>query len=227
MIDPGHGGHDPGAIGPSGLKEKDVNLKIAKALKAKLQKDGKKYGIEHVSLTRNNDKFIRLEDRTTIAQKKDADLFISIHCNAAKSKNAYGIETYILSLTKDKRALEVAARENALSTQDISDMENIIKKIVNNAKIDESKELASHVQNSIVTRVNKKYSKVKNKGVKKAPFMVLIGADVPSILVESSFITNPREEKRLKNKNYIDKIADGIFAGVVEYSKGMQTAYAK
>ncbi|NIP39752.1 MAG: N-acetylmuramoyl-L-alanine amidase [Candidatus Dadabacteria bacterium] len=227
VIDPGHGGHDPGAIGPSGLKEKDVNLKIAKALKAKLQKDGKKYGIEHVSLTRDKDRFIRLEDRTTIAQKKDADLFISIHCNAAKSKNAYGIETYILSLTKDKRALEVAARENALSTQDISDMENIIKKIVNNAKIDESKELASHVQNSIVTKVNKKYSKVKNKGVKKAPFMVLIGADVPSILVESSFITNPREEKRLKNKNYIDKIADGIFAGVVEYSKGMQTAYAK
>lgn len=227
VIDPGHGGHDPGAIGPSGLKEKDVNLKIAKALKAKLQKDGKKYGIEHVSLTRDNDKFIRLEDRTTIAQKKDADLFISIHCNAAKSKNAYGIETYILSLTKDKRALEVAARENALSTQDISDMENIIKKIVNNAKIDESKELASHVQNSIITKVTKKYSNVKNKGVKKAPFMVLIGADVPSILVESSFITNPREEKRLKNKNYIDKIADGIFAGVVEYSKGMQTAYAK
>ncbi len=226
VIDPGHGGHDPGAIGPSGLKEKDVNLKIAKALKSKLQKDGKKYGIEHVSLTRNRDKFIRLEERTNIARKKDADLFISIHCNAARSKKAYGIETYILSLTKDKRALEVAARENALSTQDISDMENIIKKIVNNTKIDESEELATHVQNSIVTKVNKKYNKVKNKGVKKAPFVVLIGADVPSILVESSFITNPREEKRLKNESYIDKIADGIFAGVVEYSKGIQTAYA-
>jgi N-acetylmuramoyl-L-alanine amidase len=105
-------------------------------------------------------------------------------------------------------------------------MEDIIKKIVNNTKIDESKELAAHVQRSIVSKVNKKYSNVKNKGVKKAPFVVLIGIDIPSILVESSFITNPREEKRLKNKNYINKIADGIFAGVVEYSKGIQTAYA-
>jgi N-acetylmuramoyl-L-alanine amidase len=227
VIDPGHGGHDPGAIGPSGLKEKDVNLKIAKALKERLKKNGKKHGIEHVSLTRDKDKFIRLEDRTTIAHKKEADLFISIHCNAARNKKAYGIETYILSLTKDKNALEVAARENALSTQDISDMENIIKKIVNNTKIDESKELATHVQSSIISRVNGKYKKVKNKGVKKAPFVVLIGADVPSILVESSFITNPREEKRLKSNKYIDKIADGIFAGVVEYSKGIQTAYAK
>lgn len=227
VIDAGHGGHDPGAIGPSGLKEKDVTLKIAKALKEKLQREGKKYGIEEVSLTRDSDKFIRLEERTNIARKKGADLFISIHCNAAKNKHAHGIETYILSLSKDKNALEVAARENALSTQDISDMENIIKKIINNTKIDESEALASHVQTSMVSNINKKYDNIKNKGVKKAPFVVLIGADVPSILVETSFITNPREEKRLKSNKYIDKIADGIFAGVVKYSKGIQTAYAK
>lgn len=226
VIDPGHGGHDPGAIGPSGLKEKDVNLKIAKALKAKLEREGKKYGITHVSLTRNRDKFIKLEDRTTIAKKRKADLFISIHCNAARNKNVYGIETYILSLTQDKNALEVAARENAYSTQDFNDMKDILDKIVRNSKIEESKELAINVQNSMIYKVNKKYSRVKNKGVKKAPFVVLIGADVPSILVEAAFITNPREEKRLKNKNYIDKIADGIFAGVVQYSDGIKTAYA-
>lgn len=225
VIDPGHGGHDPGAIGPSGLKEKDVNLRIAKALKEKLEEEGKKYGITDVSLTRNTDKFIKLEDRTTIARQRKADLFISIHCNAARSRDAHGIETYILSLTNDKKALELAARENAYSTQDVSDMEKLLKNIIRNSKIGGSKELASLVQNSIVTSLNKKYGNISNKGIKKAPFVVLIGADVPSILVESSFITNPRDEKRLKDKNFIDHLAQGIYAGVIEYSNGTKTAY--
>jgi len=225
VIDPGHGGHDPGAIGPSGLKEKDVNLKIAKALKEKLERDGKKYGITHVSLTRDKDEFIKLENRTTIARQRKADLFISIHCNAARSRNAQGIETYILSLTNDKNALELAARENAYSSQDVSDMEDLLKGIIRNSKIDGSKELANMVQNSVVSQINRKYGNVSNKGIKKAPFVVLIGADVPSILVESSFITNPRDEKRLKDKTYIDHLAEGIYAGVIEYSNGTKTAY--
>lgn len=224
VIDAGHGGHDPGAIGPTGLKEKDVNLRIAKALKEKLDKDGKKFGIEKVYLTRSTDKFIPLEERTAIAKKQGADLFISIHCNAARNKQAYGIETYILSLTNDKASLAVAARENASTTISRSEMDKVLKQYLLGAKIDESKRLAGHVQTSVVNKVSAKYPPVKNKGVKKAPFIVLIGADIPSILVETSFITNPRDEKRLKSKDYVNKIADGIFVGVQRFSTEMQTA---
>lgn len=224
VIDAGHGGHDPGAIGPTGLKEKDVNLRIAKALKAKLDKDGKQFGITKVYLTRSTDKFIPLEERTAIAKKQGADLFISIHCNAARSKQAYGIETYILSLTNDKNSLAVAARENASTSISRSEMDNVLKQYLLGAKIEESKRFAGHVQSSVVNNLSSKYPPVKNKGVKKAPFIVLIGADIPSILVETSFISNPREEKRLKSKDYVNKIADGIFAGVKRFSTEMQTA---
>ncbi len=224
VIDAGHGGHDPGAIGPSGLKEKDVNLRIAKALKKKLDTDGKQFGITKVYLTRSTDKFIPLEERTGIAKKLGADLFISIHCNAARNKQAYGIETYILSVTNDKASLAVAARENASTSISRSDMDKVLKQYLLGAKIEESQRFAGHVQTSIVKNVSTKYPPVKNKGVKKAPFIVLIGADIPSILVETSFITNPRDEKRLKSNDYIDKIADGIYAGVRRFSTEMQTA---
>ncbi len=224
VIDAGHGGHDPGAIGPTGLKEKDVNLRIAKALKEKLDKDGKKFGITKVYLTRSTDKFIPLEERTAIAKKQGADLFISIHCNAARNKQAYGIETYILSLTNDKAALAVAARENASTSISRSEMNTVLKQYLLGAKIEESQRLASYVQSSVVSNVSSKYPPVRNKGVKKAPFIVLIGADIPSILVETSFITNPRDEKRLKSNDYINKIADGIFSGVQRFSGEMQTA---
>jgi len=224
VIDPGHGGHDPGAIGPTGLKEKNVTLAIAKSLARKLEQDGNEFGITRVVLTREDDRFIPLEERTAIAKKERADLFVSIHCNAARNNNAHGIETYVLSFTNDPRSLEVAARENVTTTRGISDLKDIIKKYLLNSKIDESKRLASHVQSSVTTNVARKYSTVKSIGVKKAPFIVLIGADVPSILVETSFITNPREEKRLKNPNYLDEIADGIFAGVKRYSNEVETA---
>jgi N-acetylmuramoyl-L-alanine amidase len=224
VIDAGHGGHDPGAIGPSGLKEKDVNLRIAKELKKKLDTDGKKFGITKVYLTRDTDKFIPLEERTGIAKKLGADLFISIHCNAARNKQAYGIETYILSVTNDKASLAVAARENASTSISRSDMDKVLKQYLLGAKIEESQRFASHVQSSVVNNVSTKYPPVKNKGVKKAPFIVLIGADIPSILVETSFITNPRDEKRLQSNDYISKIADGIFAGVKRFSTEMQTA---
>jgi len=224
VIDAGHGGHDPGAIGPSGLKEKDVNLRIAKALKEKLDKEGSKFGITNVYLTRSDDRFIPLEERTGIARKKGADLFISIHCNAARSSEAYGIETFILSFTNDQKSLAVAARENASSNMSRSQMSSVLKQYLLSAKIEESERFATHVQSSVVGKLSARYKPVKDKGVKKAPFVVLIGADIPSILVETAFITNPRDEKRLKDGNYIDQIADGILAGVKRFSSEMQTA---
>jgi len=225
VIDPGHGGHDTGAIGPTGLKEKDVNLAIAKAIKRKIEQDGKTFGLSRVVLTRSDDRFIPLEERTAIAKKERADLFVSIHCNAARNGEAYGIETYILSFTTDSEALSVAARENSTTRKGLSDLEDIIKKYLLSSKIDESSRLATHVQSSVINRIGRRYELVKNKGVKKAPFIVLIGADVPSILVEAAFITNPREEKRLKSNDYINEIADGIFTGIKKYSNEVETAF--
>lgn len=223
VIDPGHGGHDPGAIGPRGIKEKHINLKIAKELKNIIEKKGKEIGIEKVYLTRSTDRFISLEERTAIAQKLNADLFISIHCNASKNKKAIGSESYILSFTKNKRSLEVAARENATTTRRLSDLDNILQKYLLSSKIEESEKFAKHVQNSIYKNVSSRYKYFKNKGVKKAPFIVLIGADIPSILVETSFITNPTEEKRLNNSKYRTRIAQGIYEGIKKYSSEIHT----
>jgi len=224
VIDPGHGGHDPGAIGPKGVKEKDINLKIAKELKKILDKKGKEIGLEKVYLTRSTDRFIPLEERTAIAKKLKADLFISIHCNASTDRRASGSETYILSFTKNKRSLEVAARENATTTRRVSDLDDIIKKYLLSSKIEESEKFAGYVQNSIYTSVSPKYKPFKNKGVKKAPFIVLIGADIPSILVETSFISNPTEEKRLNSSKYRARIAEGIYKGIKQYSSEIHTA---
>lgn len=224
VIDAGHGGHDPGAIGPSGLKEKQVTLEIAKALKEKLDRDGRKHGITNVYLTRSDDRFIPLEERTGIAKKQGADLFISIHCNAARDKQAYGTETYFLSLTQDQRSLAVAARENATTSISRGEMSKVLKQYLLSAKIEESQRLAGHVQKAVVTNISAKYQPAKNKGVKRAPFVVLIGADIPSILVETAFITNPRDEQRLKSDGYVDEIADGIYDGIIRFSSEVQTA---
>ncbi len=224
VIDPGHGGHDSGAVGPTGLKEKDVNLNIAKALKSIIEENRSDVGISKVLLTREDDRFIPLEERTAIAKKYNADIFISIHCNASKNNDAYGIETYILSFTKDPESLIVAARENATTQRGLSDLRDIIKKYLLSSKIEESTRFANYVQRSVVTNVSIKYNSIKNKGVKKAPFIVLIGADIPSILVETSFITNTREEKRLKSSNYLNQIAKGIYTGIKTYSTEVETA---
>ncbi len=221
VIDPGHGGHDPGAVGPSGLREKDVNLKIAKRLRERLIEEGKSFGIENVYLTRSTDRFIPLEERTAIARKRKADIFISIHCNGARRKKAHGIETYILGFTDDQTSLQLAARENATTTKGLHELGNTLKQYILSAKKEESQQVATYVQKSIVQNVSVKYKYVKNKGVKKAPFVVLIGADVPSLLIEASFITNPREERRLKSEAYIERIVDGIVLGIKKYS--MQT----
>jgi len=224
VIDPGHGGHDPGAVGPKGVKEKNINLKIAKKLKTILDKKGKSIGIDNVYLTRSTDRFIPLEERTAIAKKLKADLFISIHCNSSKNRKVVGSESYILSFTKNQRNLEVAARENATTTKRVSDLDDILKQYLLSSKIDESEKFANYVQKSIYSTVSPKYSAFKNKGVKKAPFIVLIGADIPSILVETSFISNPTEEKRLNNSKYRTRIAEGIFAGIKLYSSEIHTA---
>ena len=218
VIDPGHGGHDPGAIGPSGLREKDVVLKIAKKLRERLIEEGKSFGIENVYLTRSSDRFIPLEERTAIARKRKADIFISIHCNGARTKKAHGIETYILGFTDDQTSLQLAARENATTTKGVHALRSILNDYIRSSKIEESQQVAGYVQKSIIQNVSVKYKHINNKGVKKAPFVVLIGADIPSLLVEASFITNPREEKRLKSEAYIQRIVDGIILGIKQYS---------
>jgi N-acetylmuramoyl-L-alanine amidase len=220
VIDPGHGGRDPGAVGPTGLKEKDVVLRIAKKLELVIKE---KLGCE-VVLTRRGDHFVPLEERTAIAITQKADLFISIHANASSHKSIHGIETYSLNLSTDESAAEVAARENATTTLNISDLQDVLREIMMNSKINESSRLAVYVQESLIKGMRSKYSKVKDIGVKQAPFYVLIGADMPSILVEVSFISNNMEEKRLKKNEYIEMIASSIFTGIKGYIDGIKLA---
>ena len=225
VIDPGHGGRDYGAPGYlKGVHEKSVALNIAKKLTKKIRE---KLGCE-VIMTRKRDKYLTLEERTAIANTKNADLFISIHANAARNRRAYGIETYFLNLATDDDAILVAARENATSTKNISDLQTILSDLMQNAKINESSRLAYHVQESLYKHMKKKYSRIKNKGVKQAPFYVLLGAQMPSILIETSFISNSRECKRLINPKYQNHLCDAIVKGIRSYIKETNpTAFLK
>ena len=175
-------------------------------------------------MTRDSDRFIPLEERTAIANTKHADLFVSIHINASPNSQAEGIETYFLNLATDEESIRVAAFENATSTKRISDMQKILKDMMLNTKIDESSRLAGHVQQNVVQAVNEKYSPVKNLGVKQAPFYVLIGAQMPSILVECSFISNDRERERLGQDEYLDQIVEGLVKGIEGYIKEIKLA---
>lgn len=214
VIDPGHGGQDVGAPGfEKGVFEKDVVLAIGKKLSEKIQKD---LGIE-VIMTRSDDTFITLEERTRIANKQKADLFISIHTNATLNKQAYGIETYFLNLARDKDSVAVAARENATSEKNISDLQSILDSLMRNTKITESSKLATYVQDSLVKGMSKSYEQIHNKGVKQAPFYVLLGARMPAILIETSFISNERECQRLTDSDYQDKLCDSIVDGIRAY----------
>lgn len=218
VIDPGHGGEDRGAPGYlKGVYEKDIVLAIGKKLAKKIEKRLKC----EVIMTRSTDKFISLEERTRIANRKKADLFISIHTNASLSRRAFGTETYFLNLAKDKASVSVAARENATSEKNISDLQTILNSLMKNTKITESSKLAKYVQTSMVKGLQKKYSQTKNKGVKQAPFYVLLGARMPAILVETAFISNKRECKRLKNSKYQDTICDSIVDGIQKYIKAV------
>jgi len=225
VVDAGHGGKDPGAKGYyREAREKDITLSIAKKLSKKLEAN---IGCE-VIMTRRGDTFLTLEERTALANTKEADLFISIHVNAHRNKSAYGTETYFLNLATDEEAIRVAAMENATSTKNISDLQTILMDLMQNAKINESSRLASYVQTNMVQSLRKKYSKVRDKGVKQAPFYVLLGAQMPAILVETSFISNPRECKRLMDPAYQNRLCDGIVRGVEKYIKATSpTAFQK
>jgi N-acetylmuramoyl-L-alanine amidase len=221
VIDPGHGGKDPGCFARGGIKEKNIVLSMAKILTKKIEKE---IGCE-VLLTRTDDVFIPLERRTAVANMKKADLFISLHINAHRSKKIRGLETYFLNMATDRRAVMVAARENATSEKNISDLQTILNDLMLNTKIHESSRLAHEVQKGMMSQISKGYRNVKDLGVKQAPFYVLIGAQMPAILVETGFITNATERKRLISKVYQEKIAEGIVAGITGYIKSIDRAY--
>ena len=220
VIDAGHGGHDTGTIGPTGLMEKDLCLDVALRLGKIIEQ---KLPGADVVYTRADDTFIPLEERTNIANQAKADLFISIHANSSQDHAARGIETYYLNLRGTPEAMEVAARENATSAEGIHDLQDVVRQIARTEKIDESKEFAEDVQNSLSTKLQKSAKTVKNRGVRKAPFVVLIGADMPSILTEISFLSNPADEQLLKKPEQRQHVAEGIFSGVSSYLESLNS----
>jgi N-acetylmuramoyl-L-alanine amidase len=217
VIDPGHGGHDTGTIGPEGLQEKDLVLEVGRRLGKLLET---RLGAE-VVYTRKEDTFIPLETRTAIANQQRADLFISIHANSSDDSAARGVETYYLNFTSSPEALEVAARENAVSEKSIYELQDLVKKIALKEKIEESREFAGDVQESLHSGLAAKSPGIRNRGVKKAPFIVLIGANMPSILAEISFVSNPADEHRLETSDYRQRIAESLYRGIAKYVDGL------
>jgi N-acetylmuramoyl-L-alanine amidase len=217
VIDAGHGGHDPGTIGRGGLEEKDlvldVSLRLDKMLREELGTD--------VIMTRSTDVFVRLEDRTAIANTRGADLFLSIHANSSRSPSARGIETYILNFATDPHAEEVAARENSISAATLKDLQGLVKAIALNSKIDESRDFASSIHESMIASVKAGHGDIQDRGVRTAPFYVLIGANMPSVLAEISFVSNPDDERLLRTPEYREKIARSLFEGVKSYLEGL------
>jgi len=221
IIDAGHGGKDPGAIGTNGIREKDVMLKLANLVAEKVKEELKCEAI----LTRDEDVFVPLEKRTAIANMKKGDLFISLHTNAHKNRNSMGIETYFLNIALDEDSMNVAARENATSTKNISDLQVILNDLMLNTKINESSRLARFVHRGLMEELRKRYKRVKNRDVRQAPFYVLIGAEMPAILVEVGYITNPTENSRLCSETYLKGAASGIVKGIGLYVKDMELAH--
>jgi N-acetylmuramoyl-L-alanine amidase len=217
VIDPGHGGHDTGTIGPDGLMEKDLVVEVGRRLGKLLES---RLGAE-VVYTRKDDTFIPLETRTAIANQERADLFVSIHANSSRDPSARGVETYYLNFTSSADALEVAARENAVSEKSIHELGDLVKKIALKEKIEESHEFASDVQEALHSGLAAKSPGLKNRGVKKAPFIVLIGANMPSILAEISFVSNPGDERKLQTPEYRQKIAESLYRGIAKYVNGL------
>jgi N-acetylmuramoyl-L-alanine amidase len=219
VIDPGHGGRDPGAISPTGVKEKDLTLEIAKLLAKRLKADG-----FEVSLTRTRDEFVALEERTTFANRKRADLFVSLHINSHQNVSVSGIETYFLNLTTDSSAIEVAARENTYSDRSMRDLQLILNDLMLNSKINESAKFATAVHTSVVSSAQNTGYEGKNLGVRQAPFYVLLGAQMPSILIELGFLTNTTDIAALKKRAYQETLVDGVAKGINSYI--MNTTYA-
>jgi len=216
VIDAGHGGHDTGTIGPGGYTEKELVLDVATRLKTLIETE---MGAE-VVMTRSDDSFIPLESRTAIANQQQADLFISIHANSSQVRTVHGVETYYLNVTSSREGLETASRENASSERSIHELQDLVKQIMLRDKVDESRELAEHIEHALAAR---KGSGV-DRGVKQAPFVVLIGANMPSILAEVCFISNPQDEKSVKKPDGRQAIAESLFEGVKSYAESLSGA---
>ena len=219
VIDPGHGGHDPGAMN-DGLSEADLVLDVAQRLEKLLAKQP---GVE-VVMTRRSNIFVALEERTAIANRAGADLFLSIHANASEDDRARGIETYFLNFAPNPAAEAIAARENAASARTMRQLPDIVKAIALNNKLDESRDFASFVQSAMMDRLKRANKRVKDLGVKQAPFVVLIGATMPSILAEIAFLTNHQEATLLRGGTYRQQIAEAIFNGVMRYQRSLKAA---
>lgn len=219
VIDPGHGGHDPGTIA-KGLSEAAVTLDVALRLEKLLQKEP---GVE-VVLTRRTDVYVPLEERTAIANRHNADLFLSIHVNSSRNAGAKGVETYFLSFASSPEAEAVAARENSASEREMHQLPDLVKAIALNNKLDESRDLAGMVQEAMIANLKRTNKDVRSRGVKKAPFVVLIGAAMPSVLAEISFITNKQELALLKTTAYKDRIAQALQAAVLRYRRSLKGA---
>jgi N-acetylmuramoyl-L-alanine amidase len=217
VIDPGHGGFDTGTIGPNGLLEKDLVLDVSRRLGKLLEA---RLGAE-VDYTRRDDTFIPLETRTAIANQDQADLFISVHANSSRDPEARGVETYYLNFSSSAEALEVAARENAVSEKSIHELQDLVKKIALQEKIDESREFATDVESALHSGLALKNPGLRDRGVKKAPFIVLIGANMPSILAEVSFVSNPGDERRLETSEFRQRIAESLYRGIAKYVGGL------
>lgn len=220
VLDPGHGGKDPGAIGVRGIAEKDIVLSIAKKLARKLERD---MGVD-VVLTRRDDSYLHLEDRTAIANAENADLFISLHTNASPNPRAGGLETYYLDNTDDEASIRLAARENGTSRKSISDLQFILSDLTQNSKQEDSITLAHHIHSSLASRVGRKHGAVRDLGVKKALFYVLVGAKMPSVLAELFFITHKREGRQLRRSSYQNTIVEALYEGIRKYQENMLVA---
>jgi N-acetylmuramoyl-L-alanine amidase len=221
VIDPGHGGHDPGAKG-RGITEADLVLDVALRLEALLKKVP---GVE-VILTRRTDEFIPLPERTAIANRENADLFISIHANSSPSASARGIETYFLNFANNQSAAAVAARENAESTQAMGALPDFVKAIALNNKLDESRDFATKVQHAMYEKLHATNKSISDRGVKQAPLVVLIGAAMPAVLAEIAFVTNPQELKLIKSNAYRQKVAEALLTAVHKYQTSLKSATA-
>jgi N-acetylmuramoyl-L-alanine amidase len=213
VVDPGHGGHDPGAIGAGGVREKDVvlqiGLKLAKELKERLGLD--------VVMTRSTDVFLELQERTAIANKVGADLFVSVHANASPNRNTAGIETYYLNLAKTQKAAQLAAKENGTTLEKVSILQAVLFDLMANYKLNDSAHLAEEVQMALYGKISSRHAGARNLGVKQGPFYVLVGATMPSILVEVAFLSNEREERLLQDPHYQNEVATGIMEGIKKY----------
>jgi len=217
VIDAGHGGKDTGTVGPNGLMEKELVLDVALRLGRLITQ---RLGAE-VIYTRSSDTFIPLEERTKIANDQRADLFISVHANNSGESTATGVETYYFNLTSDKKGLDLATRENATSGSSISDLSDMLHRAVLQAKLEESREFAQKVQQALWVNSARMNNKAHDRGVRQAPFVVLIGATMPSILAEVGFVSNPHDEKLMKRSDQREKIAEALLRGVTQYANSL------